>query len=128
MKAIASGMIAAAVTPLTRRRAASVASEWARAAAPAVAGGEQAGEGDHPVLAEPVADRTPEQLADAVGQREGGDGEPDRARRGRELARDRRHQRVHRADRGRRDEGRHGQERDRPGGERRAVAAPALAT
>ena len=59
-------------------------------------GGEQAGECDHPVLAVPVADRTPEQLADAVGQREGGDGEPDGPRRGRKLAGDRRHQRVQR--------------------------------
>src|SRR5687768_5308636 len=74
MNAMDKGMMAAAVTPLSSRRPASVASEPAEGRG--IGGGrrQEAGERYDGVLAEAVADRPPEQLAQAISEGEGGDG------------------------------------------------------
>jgi hypothetical protein len=91
MKAMDRRMIAAAVTPLSRRRPASAASEPANAAAPAVTADSRQASATTRYL--PKRSPTgPQNSWQAVGEREGGDGETDGTRGRAVLARDRGHQ------------------------------------
>ena len=118
-----SGTIAAAVAPATKRAMPSSASEPAKAALAVVSAEDKRHQRDQAVLAEAVAERAADQLAEAIGEREGGRDHRGLARADAELLRDLRQQRIgdpHARDR---DEGGGAEQRDRVGRAPRALGS-----